>query len=69
MRTNIDLDEELIDRAKALSGLQTKRAVVSEALRFYVLTKQQEEIRSFRGKLKWEGDLDESREGRGGDPR
>jgi Arc/MetJ family transcription regulator len=61
MRTNIVLDEDLIERAQKLTGIKTKRAVVQEALRTLILLREQAEVRRFRGKLKWEGDLDEMR--------
>jgi len=61
MRTNIVLDDKLIERAQRLTGIKTKREVVHEALRMLVLLCEQAEIRSLRGKLKWEGDLREQR--------
>ncbi len=61
MRTNIVLDEELVAEAMRRTGLKTKRAVVEEALKTLVRLKRQEEIRQLRGKLHWEGDLDEMR--------
>ena len=64
MRTNIVLDENLIERAQKLTGIKTKREVVQEALRTLILLREQAEIRQFRGKLKWEGDLDEMRQAR-----
>jgi Arc/MetJ family transcription regulator len=64
MRTNIMLDENLIERAKKLTGIKTKREVVQEALRTLILLREQAEVRQFRGKLKWEGDLDEMRQAR-----
>lgn len=64
MRTNIVLDDELVERAKELTGLDTKRAVVDEALRVLVRLREQEGVRSLRGKLKWEGDLGRLREAR-----
>ena len=66
MRTNIVLDDELIERAQKLTGIKTKREVVQEALRTLILLREQGEIRRFRGKLKWEGDLHESRLSRTG---
>jgi len=66
MRTNIVLDDELIERAQKLTGIKTKRGVVQEALRTLILLREQGEIRRFRGKLKWEGDLHESRLSRTG---
>jgi Arc/MetJ family transcription regulator len=64
MRTNIDIDDDLLADAMRLSGLKTKRAVVEEALRRLIALQRQAEIRALRGKLKWEGELDESRLGR-----
>ena len=64
MRTNIVLDDELIDRARKLTGLKTKKQVVHEALRLLIQLKEQEGMRALRGKLHWDGDLDEMRQGR-----
>jgi Arc/MetJ family transcription regulator len=64
MRTNIVLDEELIDRARKLTGIKTKKQVVQEALRLLIQLREQEQVRSLRGKLHWEGDLDEMRQSR-----
>ena len=69
IRTNIVIDEELMARAKELTGLSTKRAVVEEALRVLVGLKEQEAVRGLRGRLRWEGDLDEMRRDRFADPR
>ena len=64
MRTNIDIDDDLLSEAMRLSGLKTKKAVVEEALRRLIKLQRQVEIRGLRGKLRWEGDLEESRLGR-----
>jgi len=64
MRTNIVLDENLVSRARKLTGLKTKRAIVDEALHVLIRLHEQKSVRNLRGKLKWEGDLDEMREGR-----
>ena len=61
MRTNIVLDDKLIERAQKLTGIKTKREVVHEALRTLILLREQSEIRDLRGKLKWEGNLHEQR--------
>ena len=61
MRTNIVLDDKLVERAQKLTGIKTKREVVHEALRTLILLNEQAEIRNLRGKLKWEGNLDEQR--------
>jgi len=64
MRTNVVLDEDLVERAKQLTGIKTTRAVIEKALYFLIQLSEQGEIRALRGKLHWEGDLDASREGR-----
>jgi Arc/MetJ family transcription regulator len=64
MRTNIVLDDDLIQRAQQLTGIKTKREVVREALRVLILLREQAEIRTLRGKLQWEGDLDDQRQTR-----
>jgi Arc/MetJ family transcription regulator len=64
MRTNIELDDELMRQAMKASGKSTKKAVVEEALRLVVQLKRQEGILKWFGKIEWEGDLDAMREGR-----
>ena len=64
MRTNIVLDEELVNRARQLTGIKTKKQVIQEALRLLIQLREQEQVRSLRGKLNWEGDLDEMHQGR-----
>ena len=61
MRTNIDLDDELIARAMKVSGTKTKKAAVEAALRMLIRIHGQTKIRRLRGKIQWEGDLNESR--------
>ena len=61
MRTNIVIDDRLMERAQALSGLQTKREAVEEGLRLLVRLKEQERSRAARGTLPWDGDLDAMR--------
>ena len=61
MRTNIEIDNTLMQDAMRLTGLKTKHAVVELALKTIVRLHQQAEIRQFRGKLGWQGDLDAMR--------
>lgn len=61
MRTNIILDDDLIQRARQLTGIKTKREVVQEALRILIQLREQTDVRKLRGKLHWEGNLDEQR--------
>ena len=61
MRTNIEIDDELMAKALAASAAKTKREVVEEGLRTIVRLAEQARIRELRGKLQWEGDLDAMR--------
>ncbi len=61
MRTNIDIDDDLMEKALKMSDLKTKKDVVNEALKLFVRIESQKDIIKFRGKLKWEGDLDDMR--------
>jgi Arc/MetJ family transcription regulator len=61
MRTNIVIDDELMRETLRATGLRTKREAVELGLRTVLRLKRQAEIRKFRGKLHWEGDLDAMR--------
>ena len=65
MRTNIVIDDELMQKALAATGLKTKKAVVEEALRRLIRLKAEEETLRLYGTVNWEGDLERSRLGRG----
>jgi Arc/MetJ family transcription regulator len=63
MRTNIDIDDALIERAMRVYGLKTKREAVDFALRRLVAEPLTvEEARAMRG-TGWEGDLSAMRQG------
>jgi Arc/MetJ family transcription regulator len=64
MRTNIEIDDQLMRQAMKSSGARTKRATVEAGLKLLVQVRGQTGIRRLRGKIKWEGNLDESRLGR-----
>jgi Arc/MetJ family transcription regulator len=61
VRTNIDIDDRLMRQAMRHSGAPTKRAAVEAGLRLLAETHAQGSIRRLRGKVMWEGDLDQSR--------
>lgn len=61
MRTDIDIDGELMSKAMNLSVHKTKKETVAAALELVVKLKSQEAIRRARGKLQWEGDLEAMR--------
>jgi Arc/MetJ family transcription regulator len=64
MRTNIEIDDELLQQAMTAAGLSTKRATVEEGLRLLVRVRKQAEALVELEGLGWEGDLDEMRQGR-----
>jgi len=64
MRTNIEIDDELLSQAMLAAGQSTKRATVEEGLRLLVqVRKQAEALADLKG-LGWDGDLDEMRRDR-----
>ena len=67
MRTNIVIDDKLMRDTLRATGLKTKRAAVEEGLRSLLRLKRQAEIRRLRGKLNWQGDLNEMRSDSYGD--
>ena len=64
MRTNIDIDDELMREALQATGARTKRAAVEAGLRLLIQTRRQAGLRRLRGKVDWEGDLQKSRQAR-----
>ena len=64
MRTNIVIGDRLMSAAMRASGTKTKRETLERGLKLLVALKRQERIRRFRGKVKWEGDLDAMRRDR-----
>jgi len=63
-RTNIVLDDELVEKARSMTGIKTIRELVHHALRALVRHKRQRDLLKLRGNVSWEGDLDEMRRGR-----
>ncbi len=64
MRTNIEIDDDLMAEAMRRAKTKTKRETVEEALRLLIRLNRQTGIRKLRGKIKWEGNLDELRQSR-----
>ena len=64
MRTNIVIEEELINKALEYTGLKTKKEVVNFALLELIRRKERKKILQFKGKLHWEGNLEEMRRNR-----
>jgi len=61
MRTNIVIDDALMAEALKATGVRSKREAVELGLRTLVRLRKQADIRRFRGKLDWKGDLDAMR--------
>jgi len=61
MRTNIVIDDELMEATLKATGLKTKREAVDLGLRTLLRLRRQERVRDFRGRLRWEGDLEAMR--------
>lgn len=61
MRTNIVIDDELMTAALKASGARTKKEAVELGLQILIRMKNQEKIKGYRGKLRWQGDLDRMR--------
>ncbi len=64
-RTNIVLDDGLVDECQRLTGLRTRRAVIDHALRELKRRGNQRKLLDLRGKVVWQGDLASLRAGRG----
>jgi len=64
MRTNIEIDDELINDVMERSKAKTKKEAVEMALKTYRRILAQRDLVELRGKIKWEGDLDEMRSNR-----
>ena len=61
MRTNIVIDDKLMQDTLKVTGLKTKREAVELGLRTLLRLGRQAEIRSLRGKIPWQGDLEAMR--------
>ncbi|MBU0953901.1 MAG: type II toxin-antitoxin system VapB family antitoxin [Spirochaetes bacterium] len=61
MRTNIVIDDQLMNEALKISGYKTKKETVEEGLKLLIAIKNQSRVRKYRGSLSWEGDLDAMR--------
>ncbi len=63
MRTNIVIDDTLMDEALKATGLTTKKEAVEMGLKLLVKHNKQQALRKLRGKITWEGDLNQMRGG------
>jgi len=63
-RTNVVLDDTLVDKCMKLTGIKTRKALIDFALRELLRRERQLDILKLKGKVHWEGSLDEWRQGR-----
>ena len=61
METNVIINVDILNKAMQAAGGQTERQLVENALQLFTFQNKQHEVRKYRGKLQWEGNLDESR--------
>ena len=61
MKTMVSIDDQLMSEALEATGLATQEEVILLGLETLIRLRQQAQIKEFRGKLKWDGDLDEMR--------
>lgn len=61
MRTTLNLDDEALASAMKVASGKTKTDVINEALREYARRRRVQEFLEFKGKIPWEGDLDQLR--------
>jgi Arc/MetJ family transcription regulator len=61
MRTNIELDDELVNEAMRISGITTKKALVNKALQQFIDSNDLKELLKYQGSGIWEGNLEEMR--------
>ncbi len=61
MRTNVVLDDDLVRSALSLSGFKTKKKAIEEGLKLLIQLNHQKRVKSFRGKLRWAGNLNKVR--------
>ena len=64
MRTNIVLDDKLVEEGMRLTGVKTKRELVNLALRELIERRRRKNLLKFEGKIEWEGNLNEIRRSR-----
>ena len=64
MRTSIEIDHDLMAQALKVGGFKTRKAAVEEGLRLLVRTRAQGRLRGLRGKLRWEGSIEDMRRDR-----
>ena len=62
MATNLAIDDRLLREAQRVGGLRTKKATVTEALREFILHREQQKVRGLFGTVEWRSDYDYKRQ-------
>lgn len=65
-RTNVVLDDELVEKCRKATGIETRRALIDHALRELLRRERQKKVLELKGAVRWEGDLSAWRKARGG---
>ena len=63
-RTNVVLDDKLVEDCLEVTGIKTRRSLIDHALRELLRHESQIKILELKGKIHWQGDLTEWRRGR-----
>jgi Arc/MetJ family transcription regulator len=61
MRTNIVIDDKIMEEALVAGNFRTKREAVESGLKLIIRLKKQGDIKKYSGKLNWNGNLDDMR--------
>lgn len=63
-RTNVVLDDRLVEDCQAVTGIKTRRALIDYSLREVLRRGRQKEVLQLKGTVRWEGDLEQWRKER-----
>ena len=61
MRTNVEINDKLMDEVLRLAKIKTKKEAIDKALQYYARLLKQRDILNLRGNVRWEGDLEDMR--------
>ncbi|MCF2442929.1 type II toxin-antitoxin system VapB family antitoxin [Dyadobacter sp. CY345] len=61
MRTNVEIDDSLMEEAMQLTQIKTKKQIIESALKEFIAATHRKQLMSLRGKVEWEGNLDDMR--------
>ena len=61
MRTNIEIDDKLLEEVMIYTGMKSKKDIVNHALEEFLKMQKRQGLKALQGKVKWEGDLEKMR--------